>query len=70
MAYKKKDGKAPKSHASSATTYGVGTTSNYGHVNLLYNKGSFLTGLYKLTEVKSQFSPLKLNILSLKTINV
>ncbi len=25
-------GKAPTSHASSATTYGVGTTSNYGHV--------------------------------------
>ena len=24
-------GKAPTSHASSATTYGVGTTSNYGH---------------------------------------
>ena len=26
------DGKAPKSHASSASTYGLGTTSNYGHV--------------------------------------
>lgn len=25
------DGKAPTSHSSSATTYGVGTTSNYGH---------------------------------------
>lgn len=25
------DGKAPKSHASSATTYGVSTASNYGH---------------------------------------
>lgn len=29
------DGKAPTSHASSATTYGVGTTSNYGHVKLV-----------------------------------
>ena len=27
-------GKAPTSHASSATTYGVGTTANYGHVKL------------------------------------
>lgn len=26
---------APKSHASSATTYGVGTTTNYGHVKLV-----------------------------------
>jgi len=28
------DGKAPKSHASTATTYGIGTGSNYGHVKL------------------------------------
>lgn len=28
------DGKAPKSHASSATTYGKGTDGNYGHVKL------------------------------------
>lgn len=27
-------GKAPTSHASSATTYGIGTGSNYGHVKL------------------------------------
>ena len=27
-------GKAPTSHASSATTYGVGTSANYGHVKL------------------------------------
>ena len=26
------DGKAPTSHASAATTYGVGTNANYGHV--------------------------------------
>lgn len=30
-------GKAPKSHASSATTYGVGDASNYGHVKLANN---------------------------------
>lgn len=28
------DGKAPKSHAASATTYGAGTAANYGHVKL------------------------------------
>lgn len=28
------DGKAVKSHASTATTYGLGTASNYGHVKL------------------------------------
>ncbi|MBR6673437.1 MAG: tail fiber protein, partial [Mailhella sp.] len=28
------DGKAPKAHASTATTYGIGTSSNYGHVKL------------------------------------
>lgn len=27
-------GKAPNNHASSATTYGVGTTANYGHVKI------------------------------------
>lgn len=30
-------GKAPTSHASSSTTYGVGTTSNYGHCKLANN---------------------------------
>ncbi|MCR5742050.1 MAG: hypothetical protein K6G38_06300 [Gammaproteobacteria bacterium] len=29
--------KAPKSHASSGTTYGVGTTSNYGHCRVINN---------------------------------
>ncbi|WMJ78510.1 MULTISPECIES: hypothetical protein [unclassified Sedimentibacter] len=29
------DTKAPKSHASTGTTYGVGTTSNYGHVKTI-----------------------------------
>ena len=28
------NGKAPTSHASTATTYGIGTSSNYGHVKL------------------------------------
>lgn len=30
----KLSGKAPTSHASTATTYGIGTSSNYGHVKL------------------------------------
>lgn len=29
------DGKAPTSHASSANTYGLGSTSNYGHVKTI-----------------------------------
>lgn len=29
--------KAPKSHASSGTTYGLGTTGNYGHVKTINN---------------------------------
>ena len=29
------NGKAPENHASSATTYGVGTASNYGHVKVI-----------------------------------
>ena len=29
------NGKAPKAHASSATTYGVGTGTNYGHVKVI-----------------------------------
>ena len=33
-AYDLADGKAPKAHASTATTYGAGTSNNYGHVKL------------------------------------
>ena len=33
-AYDLADGKAPKAHASTATTYGKGTSTNYGHVKL------------------------------------
>lgn len=33
-AYDLANGKAPTSHASSSTTYGVGTASNYGHLKL------------------------------------
>lgn len=31
------EGKAPISHASTATTYGVGSSSNYGHVKVIDN---------------------------------
>ena len=31
------DGKAPTSHASSATTYGIGTSANYGHLKIANN---------------------------------
>ncbi len=33
-AYDHADGKAPKAHASTATTYGAGSATNYGHVKL------------------------------------
>lgn len=33
-AYDLANGKAPKSHASTATTYGTGSSTNYGHVKL------------------------------------
>lgn len=33
-AYDLADGKAPKAHASTATTYGTGSSANYGHVKL------------------------------------
>lgn len=33
-AYDLANGKAPKAHASTATTYGTGSSTNYGHVKL------------------------------------
>ena len=33
-AYNHADSKAPKSHASTATTYGAGSSTSYGHVKL------------------------------------
>lgn len=40
------NGKAPKSHASSSTGYGVGTTSNYGHNKIIdsLDKSSLVNG--------------------------
>lgn len=35
--YQLNQGKAPNNHASSATTYGVGTGSNYGHCKVINN---------------------------------
>ena len=37
-------GKAPTSHASSATTYGVGTTQQYGHVKVTEGCGLAISG--------------------------
>ena len=42
-AYDLANGKAPKAHASSATTYGAGTATNYGHVKLSDSTGSTLS---------------------------
>lgn len=61
-------GKAPTSHASSATTYGVGTTTNYGHVKTIngltqasHQNGTALSAyqgkvLKDLIDTKSDFS--------------
>ena len=40
------DGKAPKSHASSANTYGLGSTGNYGHLKIsdAYDQDNSRTG--------------------------
>ena len=38
------NGKAPSSHASSATTYGVGTTTNYGHLKITDSVDSEASG--------------------------
>ncbi len=38
------NGKAPNSHASTATTYGVGTESNYGHLKITDSKTSTAAG--------------------------
>jgi hypothetical protein len=40
------NGKAPTSHASTATTYGVGTTTNYGHCKTIndLNKNAYANG--------------------------
>ncbi len=38
------DGKSATSHASTSTTYGVGTASNYGHVKLVNNLTTTTTG--------------------------
>lgn len=37
------NGKAPTSHASTATTYGVGTSANYGHLKITDSKASTAT---------------------------
>lgn len=42
--YSTLSGKAPTSHASSSSTYGLGTTSNYGHVKLATGDMNNATG--------------------------
>lgn len=70
-------GKAPNSHASSATTYGVGTTSNYGHCKTIngLTQSSHVNGnalsAYQGKVLNDKFSPLLgLKPTLLQTINV
>lgn len=53
--------KAPNSHASSATTYGVGTTANYGHVKLvtgdMNGKANADGQVPSLNHTHSQYAP-------------
>lgn len=66
--YNELDGRAPIYHASSATTYGVGTTTNYGHVKTIngLTQSSHISGtalsayqgkvLKDMIDAKSDFS--------------
>lgn len=47
-------GKAPTSHASSASTYGVGTSSSYGHLKLANNLTTTSTSGYALNAAQGK----------------
>ena len=48
------NGKAPTSHASSASTYGVGTSSSYGHLKLANNLTTTSTSGYALNAAQGK----------------
>ena len=48
------NGKAPTSHASSASTYGVGTSSSYGHLKLANNLTTTTTSGYALNAAQGK----------------
>lgn len=71
------NGKAPTSHASTATTYGVGTSSNYGHLKITDSKTSTATdtaaSAKALKEVNDSVKPHNFELLktmSLTDINI
>jgi hypothetical protein len=63
--------KAPKSHASTGTSYGVGTTTNYGHVKIANDllQSSYANGValsaYQGYLLKQELSASKNNILDM-----
>ncbi len=68
--------KAPNSHASAATTYGVGTTANYGHVKTIndLNQASHVDGLalsaYQGKVLDDKISNLPGNLPFIKTVDL
>lgn len=50
------NGKAPTSHESTATTYGVGSATNYGHVKLYSSTGAATDGAIDANTVTNELS--------------
>lgn len=48
------NGKAPNAHSSTATTYGVGTSTNYGHLKITDDKTSTASGTAASTKALSE----------------
>ena len=64
------NGKAPTSHASTATTYGVGTSSNYGHLKITDDVNSSASDVAASTKLVSNISrSTDWTLLSQKTYN-
>jgi hypothetical protein len=64
------NGKAPTSHASTATTYGVGTSSNYGHLKITDDVNSKASDVAASTKLVSSISQsASWTLLSQKTYN-
>lgn len=64
------NGKAPTSHASTATTYGVGTSSNYGHLKITDDANSSASDVAASTKLVSNLSrSTDWTLLSQKTYN-
>ena len=64
------NGKAPSSHASSATTYGVGTASNYGHLKITDNPETIASDVAASTKaLKSISDDTSFKLIKTQTLN-